>query len=220
MRGIFPLSQGRVVQGYLSVHRERCVSYQDLHRSEADRVPPQAAGPQIQEAVEPLIAQERKEDEDSAPEPPGSFKCEVCGEEAKLSSEFQTAKTEHMQAHERQQPEVGVSFTLQRKRNVRTLHRTEPLDRDERVGHAPSLSHDPSTDMYSPTIKGLSVRELERLADSQYTAEAEVECICTEKVRRGQAIKTLPCSHVFHSKCISQALMRSSKCPFDGTDAL
>lgn len=74
------LSQGRVVQGYLSVHRERCVSYQDLHRAEAAE-----AEPQIQEAVQPLIAQERKEYEDSAPEPPGTFKCEVCGEEAKIS---------------------------------------------------------------------------------------------------------------------------------------
>lgn len=41
-----------------------------------------------------------------------------------------------------------------------------------------------------------------------------VECIvCLVKLSDGDAVKYLPCRHVFHSACIDEWIMRSPKCP-------
>lgn len=107
-----------------------------------------------------------------------------------------------------------------RRGNPRNLHHTDPLDRGDRILPGPTLSHDPSTDIYSPSERGLSQTEIDGIATVQYADEGEVECMCSEKVRRSQAVKVLPCGHVFHARCITQALARTSRCPFDGTEAI
>ena len=89
---------------------------------------------------------------------------------------------------------------------------------EDRVGPAPTLSHDPSIDYTH--AEGLTSSQIECLPDSVYSEACEVECVCDEKVKVGQRIKTLACGHVFHSKCIIRLLFRSNKCPFDSIQAL
>lgn len=159
-------SQGRVVQGYLPVHKDRCVSYQDAHR---------ATVPQPRE-------------EDSAPAPPAALS----------------------------KPDYSLSSraAAEQPSRRRAVRRTDPLDMEERMGPLPTFSHD------SAESGGLTSQQIERLRESVYEEEAELECLCAERVKRGQRVKTLTCGHIFHSKCITRALFHSSKCPFDGIEAL
>jgi len=164
----FPSSQGRVVQGYLPVHKDRCVSYQDLHRATAPTQP---------------------REEDSAPAPPAAL-----------------AKPEYALSSR------SVAEQPSRRRAVR---RTDPLDMEERLGPLPTHSHDSSAES-----GGLTSQQIECLRESVYEEEGELECLCAEKVKPGQRVKTLTCGHIFHSKCITRALFHSNKCPFDGIEAL
>ena len=161
------------MQGYLPVHKERCVSYQDLHRPAVPSQPPR--------------------EEDSAPAPPAAAKSE----------------REH---------EITPIVAAERPARRRAVRRTEPMDMEERMMVAPTRSHDPNVDYDRQS--GLTSQQIERLRESIYDEEVELECICAERVKPGQRIKTLACGHVFHTKCITRALFNSSKCPFDDIEAL
>ncbi|KAL2510153.1 putative E3 ubiquitin-protein ligase [Forsythia ovata] len=59
-------------------------------------------------------------------------------------------------------------------------------------------------------ITSLPMKEMEYEEDN---TEVESCMICLEEIPAGLVVSTLPCSHVFHSYCISEWLTRSHYCP-------
>lgn len=58
-------------------------------------------------------------------------------------------------------------------------------------------------------IDALPVRKAEE-ADREYTC-----CVCMENFQKGETVKTMPCSHVYHAHCIDKWLAVKNCCPVD-----
>lgn len=69
--------------------------------------------------------------------------------------------------------------------------------------------------------KGATQSAIHRLPVSVYTSVAKAGeapascCICMEDLVTGDAVKWLPCTHVFHADCIDPWLAVNSTCPTD-----
>lgn len=69
-------------------------------------------------------------------------------------------------------------------------------------------------DLYAPG-HGLTPDELRHLVEVPYKGTQKEECLCGGELLRGDVVKYLPCTHVFHSKCIDDWLSRQAVCPID-----
>lgn len=70
-------------------------------------------------------------------------------------------------------------------------------------------------DMYAPG-HGLTEDELRHLVEVPYKGgQAKEECLCGDELQKGDLVKYLCCTHVFHSKCIDDWLGRQAVCPID-----
>lgn len=55
---------------------------------------------------------------------------------------------------------------------------------------------------------------VKRLPVNRFEGECQLTCtICLSTVKKGKRVKTLPCFHQFHKRCIDTWLEKSSLCP-------
>lgn len=63
--------------------------------------------------------------------------------------------------------------------------------------------------------QGMSASDVNRIPTTIYAGEDDMCAICKETINKGQKVRILPCSHLFHSPCIDSWLVRSPRCPID-----
>jgi hypothetical protein len=65
--------------------------------------------------------------------------------------------------------------------------------------------------------QGASAELLSLLPETRQRAGVDSEpcCICMCSIDAGEAVKRLPCAHVFHAPCIDKWLLEKAVCPVD-----
>ncbi|KAI5189794.1 hypothetical protein NECID01_0700 [Nematocida sp. AWRm77] len=63
--------------------------------------------------------------------------------------------------------------------------------------------------------KAVSIEELDKTSPEEKALEKKSDCsICLEGINTGDAVRTLQCKHMFHSKCVSEWLTQyANECP-------
>jgi len=101
--------------------------------------------------------------------------------------------------------------------NVDTMDHDDLLQLQERIGHV-SRGAQQSTINELPTRKFVQKRKsIDEKTSEDDSKEAESNamscCICMNTFKTADDVRTLPCLHIYHTKCIDKWLVRNRTCP-------
>lgn len=63
--------------------------------------------------------------------------------------------------------------------------------------------------------QGMSASDVNRIPTTVYSGIDDICAICKDTISKGQNVRNLPCSHLFHCPCIDSWLVRIPRCPID-----
>lgn len=75
------------------------------------------------------------------------------------------------------------------------------------------LRHDTPDDHFTSDFRPEPGFDTKRAPTNSSEEQEEKCCICLESMKRYQSIKTLPCVHKFHKKCVDHWLRYEMFCP-------
>jgi len=100
----------------------------------------------------------------------------------------------------------------QRQRAYMSSSSEEDGDSSEDDSNANGLDQD--TIELTTVVSTVNARSISQLLGRQSSDSEHCQCmICVEHFQKGDSIRTLPCLHRYHKKCIDEWLRRSCTCP-------